>query len=328
MKTKIGICGLPNSGKSSFVKLISKADVLIADYPFTTLKAGEYSFFIFSPELKELHQITKTKEVIPDFLIVIDVPGLIKGAHRGEGLGNEFLSYLRKGDVVLEIVRNFKNPNVPHPEGNIDPLRDILIIEEEILLSEKEILERNLKTLKKTKEKEKTEIIEKILENLEPFRRFEEFNENLKDYNLLITKPWYLLINGEIFDLDEEIKKIFKGIYFLDVLWELEISQYNEEDSSLSIFANQFRKDLNLIQFFTFTKEITQEWFIKKGSTYFEAAGLIHSDFQKKMKSVEVMELNEFKEIKNWELAKKMGKIKIKSKSDIICENEIILIKI
>lgn len=328
MKTKIGICGLPNSGKSSFVKLVSKSDVSIAEYPFTTLKAGEYSFFIFSPELKELHQITKTKEVIPDYLIVVDVPGLIRGAHKGEGLGNEFLSYLRKGEVVLEIVRNFKNDKVPHPEGSLDPLRDILIIEEEIILNEKEILERNLKTLKKTGEKEKTLAIEEILNDLGPFKRFEHLNDVLKDFNLLITKPWYLLINGEEIVLDEEIKKVFKKIYTLDILWELEILEMSEEESKLNIFANNFRKDLNLIQFFTFTQEITQEWFIKKGSTYYEAASLIHSDFPKKMKAVEVISLEEFKELKDWETAKKLGKIKTKGKDDLISENEIIFIKI
>ncbi|GBD34372.1 Ribosome-binding ATPase YchF [bacterium HR35] len=328
MNFKIGLCGLPNSGKSSFIKLTSEADVLIANYPFTTLKAGEYSFFIFSEELKKLHQITQTPEVIPDYLILVDVPGLIRGAHRGEGLGNEFLSYLRKGNVVLEIVRNFENKEVPHPEGKVDPLRDILIIEEEIIQAEKEILERNLKVLKKTNQKEKIEAMEKILIQLEPFKRMPEFDEILKEYNLLITKPWYLLVNGEECDLPSEVLKTFQSVYFLDVKWEIEAKEIKDLPKKFNEFSNKFRLDLNLIQFFTFTKEITQEWFIKRGSSYLEAAELIHSDFAQKFKEAQTLSLEEFLELKDWELAKKLGKIKIKGKKDKVEENEIIWFKI
>lgn len=328
MNFKIGICGLPNSGKSSFIKLCSEAEVLIANYPFTTLKAGEYSFFIFSEELKKLHQITQTKEVVPDYLILVDVPGLIRGAHKGEGLGNEFLSYLRKGEVVLEIVRNFENKEVPHPEGKIDPLRDILIIEEEIIQAEKEILERNLKTLKKSNQREKVEAMEKILNQLEPFKRFEELNEELKEYNLLLTKPWYLLINGEEIDLPQQIVSVFRAIYFLDVKWEIEAKEIEDLPKKFFEFQNKFRQDLNLIQFFTFTQEITQEWFLKRGRTYLEAASLIHSEFAEKFKEVQTLKLEEFLEIKDWELARKLGKIKIKGKEDKVEENEIIFIKI
>jgi len=328
MNFKIGICGLPNAGKSSFIKLASEASVLIGEYPFTTLKSSEYTFFIFSPELKKLHEITKTKYIIPDYLILVDVPGLIRGAHKGEGLGNEFLSYLRNADVVLEIVRNFKNQNVPHPEGNIDPLRDILIIEEEIIESEREILERNLKIIKKRGEKEKETVMEYMLKNLEPFKRFIEFSEILKEYNLLLTKNWYLLINGEEFNLDKEIKPAFKNVYFLDVKWEIEAKELEDLPKSFYDFSYKFRKNLDLLQFFTFTQEITQEWFIKEGSTYLDAAYLIHSDFGEKFKEAQVIKTDDFFLFKDWELAKKSCKIKTKGKKDKIEENDIILIKI
>jgi len=327
MRVKIGICGLPNSGKSSFVKLVSQAEVEIGIYPFTTLKASEYAFIIFSPELKELHQLTKTPEVIPDYLIVVDVPGLIRGAHKGEGLGNEFLSYLRKGDVVLEIVRNFFNPEVSHPEGSIDPWRDLLIIEEEIILSEKEILVRNLKTVKKTGDHKKMMAMEKILDEAEPFKRFLDLKDILKEYNLLLTKPWYLLVNGEEIPMRDELK-VFERVYFLDIWWELESRQDKSLQTKFESFANEFRKDLHLLEFFTFNERITQSWFIQKGSTYEEAGGLIHSDFKEKIKGVETISLEEFKTIGNWEEAKKLGKIKTKSKNDLVQEHEIILIKI
>jgi len=315
MKIKIGICGLPNSGKSTFIKLISKTEVLIAPYPFSTLKPQEYVVPIITPELKNLHLITQTSQIIFPYLFFIDIPGLIRGAHKGEGLGNEFLSYLRGCDVILEIVRNFKREDVPHPEGNINPLRDIKIIEEEVILADQEILNRN------KKQKVQKEI-------------------------LLSNKDWFLLINGP-FSIDNKLKLEieqfnsennsnnhikFKKIYFLDLLWELELSENDELQKEFELqifnFLNQFRKDLNLIQFFTFNKEITQGWFVKKGTSLIEAASFIHSDFMLKFKIAEVINLNDFLKIKNWEEAKKLGLIKYKGRDSFVEENDIILIKI
>ena len=303
MKIKIGLCGLPNSGKSTFIKLVSRVEVSIAPYPFTTLKAQEYAAPIISEELKTLHSITKTPQLILPYLIFIDIPGLIRGAHKGEGLGNEFLSYLRGCDVILEIVRNFKRNDVPHPEGSIDPLRDIKIIEEEVKLADEEILKRN-KQKKVSKE------------------------------HLLFNKDWFLLINGPTtdehrFNTDEHR---YKNTYYLDLLWELELSEDEELQKEFKPkifeFLNQFRKDLDLIQFFTFTKEITQGWLIKKDSKIIEAAEIIHTDFALNFKIAETISLDNFVKIKDWEKARRLGLIKNKGREAKIEENEIILIKI
>jgi len=305
MKIKIGLCGLPNSGKSTFIKLVSQVEVLIASYPFTTLKAQEYAAPIISQELKTLHSITQTPQIISPYLIFVDVPGLIRGAHKGEGLGNEFLSYLRGCDVILEIVRNFKREDVPHPEGSIDPLRDIKIIEEEVRLADEEILQRARRG-------------------------------RVQPEALLLNKDWFLLINGENTDITQIEKELdinrFKNIYALDLLWELEILEnkelQNEFKPKVFEFLNQFRKDLGLIQFFTFTKEITQGWFIKKDSPIIDAAGMIHSDFALKFKVAETISLENFVKIKDWEKAKKLGLIKNKGRDAKIEENEIIFVKI
>jgi ribosome-binding ATPase YchF (GTP1/OBG family) len=305
MKIKIGLCGLPNSGKSTFIKLVSQVEVLIASYPFTTLKAQEYAAPIISQELKTLHSITQTPQIISPYLIFVDVPGLIRGAHKGEGLGNEFLSYLRGCDVILEIVRNFKREDIPHPEGSIDPLRDIKIIEEEVRLADEEILQRARKG-------------------------------RVQPEALLLNKDWFLLVNGENTDITQIKKELdinrFKNIYTLDLLWELEILEskelQNEFQPKVFEFLNQFRKDLGLIQFFTFTKEITQGWFIKKDSSIIDAAGMIHSDFALKFKVAETISLENFVKIKDWEKAKKLGLIKNKGREAKIEENEIIFVKI
>lgn len=348
MKTKIGLCGLPNSGKSTFIKLVSQVEVLIAPYPFTTLKAQEYAAPIIFEELKTLHLITQTKNLIPPYLFFVDIPGLIRGAHKGEGLGSEFLSYLRGCDFVLEVVRNFRREDVPHPEGNIDPLRDIKIIEEEIKLADEEILKRAKK-------------------------------EKIQSETLLLNKDWFLLVNGTTTDLHElntihglnrsntdntdninhyesvsdphkSVK--FKNIYTLDLLWELELLEYtdninlrrsvldqhrsvNVDDESaldpyksVNEFFNQFRKDLGLIQFFTFNKDITQGWLIRKDSSIIEAAGMIHTDFELKFKIAETISLENFVKIKNWEKARKLGLIQNKGREAKVEENEIIFVKI
>jgi hypothetical protein len=365
MKIKIGLCGLPNSGKSTFIKLVSQVEVLIAPYPFTTLKAQEYAVPIISQELKTLHSITQTPQIVPPYLIFVDVPGLIRGAHKGEGLGNEFLSYLRGCDVILEIVRNFKREDVPHSEGSINPLRDIKIIEEEVRLADEEILKRSKK-------------------------------EKVHPKALLLNKDWFLLVNGTTADkygfetdqfgsattdqygfgtdqrgykihnnqnksvynphisvgqnksvsdphksvkeypyesvLDQHKSVKFKNIYTLDLLWELEILEneelQNEFQPKVFEFLNQFRKDLGLIQFFTFTKEITQGWFIKKDSSIIDAAGMIHSDFALKFKIAETISLENFVKIKDWEKARKLGLIQNKGREAKIEENEIIFVKI
>jgi ribosome-binding ATPase YchF (GTP1/OBG family) len=305
MKIKIGLCGLPNSGKSTFIKLVSQVEVLIAPYPFTTLKAQEYAVPIISQELKTLHLITQTPQIVPPYLIFVDVPGLIRGAHKGEGLGNEFLSYLRGCDVILEIVRNFKREDVPHPEGSIDPLRDIKIIEGEVRLADEEILKRAKKG-------------------------------RVQPEALLLNKDWFLLMNGENTNMTQIENELntnrFKNIYTLDLLWELEILEnkeiQNEFQSKVFEFLYQFRKDLGLIQFFTFTKEITQGWFIKKDSSIIDAAGMIHSDFALKFKVAETISLENFVKIKDWEKAKKLGLIQNKGREAKIEENEIIFVKI
>jgi ribosome-binding ATPase YchF (GTP1/OBG family) len=291
---------------------------------------------IISQELKTLHSITQTPQIVPPYLIFVDIPGLIRGAHKGEGLGNEFLSYLRGCDVILEIVRNFKREDVPHPEGNIDPLRDIKIIEEEVKLADEEILKRAKK-------------------------------EKIQPETLLLNKDWFLLVNGtdaDFADYTQTRQKIFKdadftdyiqtdvennlvpreyalsprrsaffkNIYTLDLLWELEILEnkeiQNEFQPKVFEFLNQFRKDLGLIQFFTFTKEITQGWFIKKDSSIIDAAGTIHSDFALKFKIAETISLENFVKIKDWEKAKKLGLIQNKGREAKIEENEIIFVKI
>lgn len=331
MKT-IGFCGLPNTGKSTFLKLLTKTQTLIANYPFTTTSPKLAKGYFISDNLFKLYSITKTPQLIPSSLNFLDVPGLIRGSHKGFGLGNEFLSYLRQADVILEIVRNFKREDVVHSEGDIDPERDILLIEEEILQAEKRIIEENLnKAKRQSNKKDRFEKLNYLLNNLEPFKRFPELKEDLKEYNLLLTKDWFLIFNG---NLPIEISKFenfcFKNIFQLDFQFELELQQdqelQKEFQPQINNFLNKFRQSLNLIEFFTFTQDITQSWLIEKDTKIIEAAGIIHSDFAKKFKIAEVVNLEKFINNPNWSLLKSKGIVKQVSKNYLIQEGDIIKI--
>lgn len=328
----IGFCGLPNSGKSTFLKLLTKFEAEIGNYPFTTKKSQIATAKVISESLKNLHFITQTKNLIPPFLSFLDVPGLIRGSHKGLGLGNEFLSYLRQADVILEIVRNFKREDVVHAEGNIDPQRDILLIEEEIIMADKKIIEENLIKLKKQNQhKDKIEAMSFIYEQIEAFKRFPAYSEILKEYNLLVTKDWYLILNGGLnFDHANFESLCFKKIYNLDFQFELELENEPEMQKlykgNINIFLNNFRKDIGLIEFFTYTDEITQGWFIKESSDIIEAAKMIHSDFVQKFKYAEVFNISDLKKIENIKNIKELGLVKSVGKDYIVKEGDVLRI--
>lgn len=331
MKT-IGFCGLPNSGKSTFLKLLTKTEILIANYPFSTVSPKLARGYFISDNLSKLYSITKTPKLIPSYLNFLDVPGLIRGSHKGLGLGNEFLSYLRQSDVILEIVRNFKREDVIHSEGSIDPERDILLIEEEIIQADKKIIEENLNKLKKLPAcKDKFDKLLFILNNLKPFKRFRELNDDLKEYNLLLTKDWFLVFNGNLpIDFSKFEDLCFKNIFQIDFQFELEL-QENEEfkeefKPEINNFLNIFRSNLNLIEFFTFTNEITQSWLIEKGTKIIEAAGIIHTDFAKKFKIAEIAELKDFLSQPNWSGLKNVGLIKQVGRDYCLQEGDIVKI--
>ncbi|MCS7183816.1 MAG: DUF933 domain-containing protein [Patescibacteria group bacterium] len=332
MKT-IGFCGLPNSGKSTLLKLLTKTETLIANYPFTTISPKLARGFFISNNLLQLHSLTKTPEIRPAYLNFLDVPGLIRGSHKGLGLGNEFLSYLRQSDIILEIIRNFKREDVIHSEGEVDPERDILLIEEEILQSEKKIIEENLQKIKR--QPAKKDLAEKfifILDNLQPFKRFPELKKDLKEYNLLLTKDWFLIFNGDLkIDKKNFENLCFKSIYQLDFQFELELQEnrelQKEYPSQVNDLLNQIKKDIDLIEFFTFTDEITQSWLIERDNYLIKSAELIHSDFAKKFKSAEVINIKQFLiHKKNWSELKNLGLLKQVGRDYCIEEGDIIRI--
>lgn len=340
----IGLCGLPNSGKSTFLKLVAGIDNIVAPHMFSTLEAKEGIAFVCSQNLRSLYKITKTDKLIMPSLKFVDVPGLIQGAHQGQGLGNEFLSYLRGCKAIFLIARNFFDDQVPSVNVAINPLDDILIILAEIIFSDKVIIDKAINKLLKERNKDNKKIIEILVEltreldvviynlnnhNLDKinFLQFSKFNDILKDLNLLVTKKWFLLINGLTYD-SLLLKNLFIKIYTLDLKWELDLMQENGDIDNINQFLYDLAMSLELIEFFTFNNFITQGWFTTKNSLIADILAMIHSDFVRSFKVAEVVSLNDFFKFGSWEACRQAKVIKLKSKNNFVENNDIIFIKV
>lgn len=360
---EIGIIGLPNSGKSTLFKALTGNDVIINLFPFSTVNPNVGVVPVPDERLLILSNYIKPEKIIPTTIKFIDLAGLVKNAHKGEGLGNKFLSETRRADGLVEVVRCFEEKNVPHVEGSIDPVRDIEIIHIEIALSDFEIVEKNFEKIDhayRSGQKDlklEYEALKFAKENLEKgvwlneINYTKEFNEVYKKYNLLTIKPLILIANvgdDEVFNGESESFKklkeysLSKGYKLLktSLKLELELSELSESE------REQLLKDLNLkervldtliresynlldlITFFTYANNIVQAWSIKRGSNAKEAAGKIHTDFEKGFVKAEVFNIEDLKKVNTIHELREKGLIKIEGKEYIVKDGDVIFFKI
>jgi len=352
MGFSIGIVGLPNVGKSTLFKALTKQKVDIAPYPFTTINPNVGKVFVPDERLLNVAQIIKPEKTTLTTIEFIDIAGLVKGSHKGEGLGNQFLAQIRNCDAIVEIVRTFKNDRVEHIEKEINPKRDLEIIELELLMKDLEIIEKNLQKLdKETKSDEKEKIkkfnlLKEIKENLSKGKRVsdiylsDEDKKLVREFQFLTEKPIIYLFNigeSDKSEIDEEIKsKVGSQYLTANLKLEEEISELSENEirelnlkSLLDRLILICYNTLNLITFFTITggKE-TRAWTIERGIKIAEAAGKVHSDFQEKFIKAEVISWQKFLELKSWKKAKELGQIQIVGRDYIVKDGDIIEFKI
>ncbi|MFA5083967.1 MAG: redox-regulated ATPase YchF [Candidatus Paceibacterota bacterium] len=333
MKLSIGIVGLPNVGKSTLFKLITKQEVNIANYPFATIDPNVGVVAVPDERLEKLAKLSSSKKVVPAVVEFYDIAGLVKGANKGEGLGNQFLSHIREVNAVVEVVRCFKAGEIIHVENKVDPLKDIDTVNTELILKDLETVEKRTVKLEgeaRTGDKNKIkdlETVKKIQDGLNKNILAINLNQELisepviEELNLLTSKPQIYLLNGEAEDVSEELKNKIKGLK-ADYL----ISDLGREQSVNDLIKKAY-EILGLISFLTTGEDETRAWTIKKGAEAPEAAGVIHTDFENKFIRAEVINWEKLMEAGGWVAAKQKGLVGIEGKDYEVQDGDVMVIR-
>jgi|YelNatPaOPRAMG01_1025707.scaffolds.fasta_scaffold00849_30 GTP-binding protein YchF len=359
---EIGIIGLPNSGKSTLFKALTDNDVLIDLFPFSTVNPNIGVVEVPDERIKKISEFVNPKKIIPATIEFIDLAGLVKGASKGEGLGNKFLSETRRADSLLEVVRCFEDSRIPHVEGKLDPINDIEIIHLEIAISDFEIIQKNLEKIEHSyksgiKElKNEYEALKFAKENLNKGLWLnevnfpKEFSEFYKKYNLLTIKPLTIIANvNEEYFIGEESELVKNFIEYCknknykyiiaSLKLELEIKNLNEDEREsflkelnlkemiLNTIIRESYKNLDLITFFTIANDILEAHPIKKGTLAPQAAGKIHTDFEKGFIKAEIFNFQDLLRVKSIHELKEKGLIKIEGKEYEIKDGDIVYFK-
>lgn len=334
---KVGIVGFPNVGKSTLFKALTEKSVDISNYPFCTIEPNVGVVKVADERLNALSDKFPRDKVIPAAIEFVDIAGLVKGASRGEGLGNKFLAHIREVDVILEVVRFFGNKEIAHVENRIDPKTDIETINTELVLADLETVENRLKKLEKeAKSQDKAllkelESVKSAKECLEQGKFVKDCSANLENLFLLTAKPVLYLYNysGEKPDLTEDLAK--KEHLFLDVKIEEELSDLSKEEakemgleSQLNNLIKKCFDFLNLITFFTMNEKEIRAWEIEKDTKVPQAGGKIHSDFEEKFIRAEVIKWDKLIELGSWHQARDKGILKTVGKDYLVEDGDVI----
>jgi hypothetical protein len=334
MKLSIGIVGLPNVGKSTLFKALTKNDILIANYPFATIDPNVGVVPVPDERVDILAKLSQSAKKIPAVVEFYDIAGLVKGASQGEGLGNQFLSHIRETDAIVQVVRCFGQNEIIHVETTIDPARDIDTVDTELVLRDLDTVKKRVDKLTaetktgdrmKTRELELVKQVEKQLNDNQPvYFLGKEFVENLaiKSLNLLTAKAQIFLLNGKESDVSNELKNKITG--------ELEANYVISDLSSepnLSLLIRKAYEILDLISFFTTGEDETRAWTIIRGWKAPQAAGTIHTDFENKFIRAEVVFWKDLVDLGGWTHAKQKGKIRLEGKDYVVRDGDVMVIR-
>ncbi len=340
MIIKCGIIGLPNIGKSTLFNLLTEQKVKNKNFPFCTIKSNIGHSIINSKKINKIIKFTKNKKIFLPKIKYFDIAGLIEGAHKGLGLGNQFLEDIRKTDILIHVVRIFKNPEIININKKINPIYDINIIKNEIILSDLLLLE---KIKNKYNKKEYINTINLFIKNLEENKYINKNKLNnkqlkiIKNINLLTNKKNIYLLNIDNTlkhkkNKIEKIKKYINNIEYKPIILNVDIKKSLHQNKKKLYTQYKINKKiikkLNFIKFFTIKNKKITLWLTNKKNNIINSIKQIHNDFVKKFIKAEVINFKKFIRYKGWNKIKKMGKIKIKGKKYKIKNNDIIHIMI
>ncbi len=361
---KLGIVGLPNVGKSTLFNSLTKAGAESANYPFCTIDPNVGIVPVPDERLKLLGDMYHSKKVTNAVIEFVDIAGLVKGASKGEGLGNQFLSNIREVDAIVHVVRCFEDDNVVHVDGSVDPLRDIETINLELIFSDIEILERRIAKTAKGARMDKTlakelNLLERVkahLENGEPAITFEMDDEDeqawFAGYNLLTAKPVIFAANVAEDDLaddaasNEQVKQVREfakkqgsEVFVICAQIEQEIAELDDDEkamfledlglkeSGLEKLIKASYKLLGLISYLTAGEDETRAWTIKVGTKAPQAAGKIHSDFERGFIKAEVVNYKDLLELGSLAAAREKGLVGMEGKDYVVQDGDVILFR-
>lgn len=361
---KLGIVGLPNVGKSTLFNSLTKAGAESANYPFCTIDPNVGVVAVPDERLKLLGNLYHSKKVTPAVIEFVDIAGLVKGASKGEGLGNQFLSNIREVDAIVHVVRCFEDSNVVHVDGNVNPLRDIETINLELIFSDLEILERRIAKVAKGARMDKEQakelaMLERVKERLEDGKlaigfetEDEDEEEYFKNLNLLTAKPVIYAANVGEEDLAndgadnagvqavrEYAKETGSEVFAICAQIEEEISELDDEERQMFLDDLGLKESgleklirasyhlLGLMSFLTSGEDETRAWTIKQGTKAPQAAGKIHTDFERGFIKAEVVNYKDLLENGSLAAAREKGLVRMEGKEYVVQDGDVILFR-
>lgn len=359
---KIGIVGLPNVGKSTLFNALTKANALVANYPFATIDPSVGVVAVPDERLDKLSELSKSEKVVAAAIEFVDIAGLVKGASEGEGLGNQFLSNIRETDAILEMVRFFDDPDITHVHGDVDPVRDIEVINLELIFADKDSVDRRREKLFRDVKMNKKEALEEDAVLLKVSGALEggklastaaltlEEAKLIKSLNLLTLKPILYAFNGKsgghnIAEANDgraerayEYVKSLGGRYVLiDARTEHELNDVSDDDKEMFRSELGVRDDgikdlirgayetLGLITFFTTGPKESRAWTVKKGALAPDAGAAIHEDFRDKFIRAEVIQWDKLLSDGSWSAARDKGDIRTEGKTYPVVDGDVMV---
>ena len=352
MALSIGIVGLPNAGKSTLFNALTKNDVLAANYPFATIEPNVGVVGVPDPRLAKLAEIYGSEKILPATVQFVDIAGIVRGASEGEGMGNKFLSNIRESDAICQVTRVFRDDDTPHVDGAVSPKNDIDTISTELVLADLQTIENALPRLQKDSKRDKdllplvaaAEEAQKVLEEGQGVFQAGLDPAPLRELHLMTAKPLLYVFNCDADELaDEALKSELRELVapaeaiFLDAKFEAELVELDDdeearemladmgvEEPGLDVLARVGFETLGLQTYLTAGPKETRAWTIHKGDTAPQAAGVIHTDFERGFIKAETISFDDLLQYGSMAEAKAAGKVRMEGKDYVMVDGDVV----